>query len=241
MRALILSGAGRYADPWHPYPETSARLASLVGEAGYDVEVRDDVDAALATLGDDVRLLVVNAGDPDGPDASGVEPATGRAAAAAAGVDDGALGAAIGRGVGMLAMHSAASSLRDYPAFHRAIGGRWEDVVSWHPPFGEADVHVVGNHAIREGLGDFTVDDERYTSLRLHDVIEPIAEHEEGGFRHPLVWARELGRSRLVYDALGHDTRSYDSAEHRALIARALEWLSHVPAPTAGTGGVSLA
>lgn len=242
MRALILSGAGRYADPWHPYPETSARLASLVGEAGYDVEVRDDVDAALATLGEDVRLLVVNAGDPDGPDASGVEPATGRAAAAAAaGVDDGALEAAIGRGVGMLAMHSAASSLRDYPAFHRAIGGRWEDVVSWHPPFGEAHVHVVGNHAIREGLGDFTVDDERYTSLRLHDVIEPIAEHEEGGFRHPLVWARELGRSRLVYDALGHDTRSYDSAEHRALIARALEWLSHVPAPTAGTGGVSLA
>lgn len=242
MRALILSGAGRYADPWHPYPETSARLASLVGEAGYDVEVRDDVDAALATLGEDVRLLVVNAGDPDGPDASGVEPATGRAAAAAAaGVDDGALEAAIGRGVGMLAMHSAASSLRDYPAFHRAIGGRWEDVVSWHPPFGEAHVHVVGNHAIREGLGDFTVDDERYTSLRLHDVIEPIAEHEEGGFRHPLVWARELGRSRLVYDALGHDTRSYDSAEHRALIERALEWLSHVPAPTAGTGGVSLA
>lgn len=242
MRALILSGAGRYADPWHPYPETSARLASLVGEAGYDVEVRDDVDAALATLGDDVRLLVVNAGDPDGPDASGVEPATGRAAAAAiAGVDDGALEAAIGRGVGILAMHSAASSLRDYPAFHRALGGRWEDVVSWHPPFGETHVHVVGNHAIREGLGDFTVDDERYTALRLHDVIEPIAEHEEGRFRHPLVWARELGRSRLVYDALGHDTRSYDSAEHRALIARALEWLSHVPAPTAGTGGVSLA
>ena len=67
MRAIILNGAGRYADPWHPYAETSARLASLVAEAGYDVEVRDDVDAALATLGGDVALLVVNAGDPDGP------------------------------------------------------------------------------------------------------------------------------------------------------------------------------
>lgn len=238
MRALILSGAGRYADPWHPYAETSARLASLVAEAGYDVEVRDDVDAALAALGDDVRLLVVNAGDPDGPDAAGAEPATGRAApAAAAGVDDGALEAAIDRGIGILAMHSAASSLRDFPAFHRAIGGRWEDEVSWHPPFGEAHVHVVGNHAIREGLADFTVEDERYTALRLHDVIEPIAEHEEGGFRHPLVWAREFGRSRLVYDALGHDTRSYDSEGHRALIAQALGWLSHVPAPTAGRAG----
>lgn len=237
MRALILSGAGRYADPWHPYAETSARLASLVAEAGYDVEVRDDVDAALAALGDDVRLLVVNAGDPDGPDAAGAEPATGRAAPAAADVDDGALEAAIDRGIGILAMHSAASSLRDFPAFHRAVGGRWEDDVSWHPPFGEAHVHVVGNHAIREGLADFTVEDERYTALRMHDVIEPIAEHEEGGFRHPLVWAREFGRSRLVYDALGHDARSYDSEGHRALIAQALRWLSHVPAPTAGRAG----
>lgn len=238
MRAIILSGAGRYADPWHPYPETSARLASLVAEAGYDVEVRDDVDAALATLGGDVRLLVVNAGDPDGPLPDGAPPAGDRAAPA---VDPAAFDAAIDRGIGILAMHSSAASLRDYPAFHHAVGGRWEDDVSWHPPFGEARVHLVGNHAIREGLGDFTVDDERYTGLRLHDVIEPIAEHEEGGFRHPLVWAREFGRSRLVYDALGHDVRSYDSEGHRALIASALDWLSHVPAPTGGWTGVSAA
>lgn len=238
MRAIILSGAGRYADPWHPYPETSARIASLVAEAGYEVEVRDDVDAALAGLGDDVRLLVVNAGDPDSPVPDGAAP---DATAAAGTVDGIALEDAIDRGLGILAMHSSAASLRDYPAFDRAIGGRWEDGISWHPPFGEARVHLIGNHAIREGLADFTLEDERYTGLRLHDVIEPIAEHEEGGFRHPLVWAREFGRSRLVYDALGHDPRSYDSAGHRALIARALEWLSHVPAPTGGWTGVSAA
>lgn len=237
MRAIILSGAGRYADPWHPYAETSARLAELVAAAGYDVEVRDDVDAALATLGDDVALLVVNAADPDGPDAHGVEPA----ADAAPPVDETALDDAIERGIGILAMHSAASSLRDYAAYDRAIGGHWEPEVSWHPPFGEAYVHLVGNHPVREGLDDFTVQDERYTALRLHDVIEPIGEHEEGGSRHPLIWAREFGRSRLVYDALGHDTRSYDSEGHRALIGRALEWLSHVPAPTAAAGGVSAA
>lgn len=235
MRAIILSGSGRYADPWHPYPDTTERLAAIVGEAGFDVEVRDDVDAALATLGDDVRLLVVNAGDPDSPLPDGVDAAASDGAA----VDDTALAAAVDRGIGILAVHSAASSLRDHPTFHRALGGRWEDDVSWHPPFGEARVHLIGNHPIREGLEDFTLEDERYTGLRLHDVIEPIAEHEEGGFRYPLVWAREFGRSRLVYDALGHDTRSYDSAEHRALLARALDWLSHVPAPTGGWTGVS--
>ena len=41
MRAIILSGAGRYADPWHPYAETSARLAELAATAGYDVEVHE--------------------------------------------------------------------------------------------------------------------------------------------------------------------------------------------------------
>ena len=62
-----------------------------------------------------------------------------------------------------------------------------------------------------------------------------LSEHEEDGMRHPLVWARELGRSRIVYDALGHDVRSYESAEHRELLTRALQWLSNVPAPTFDT------
>ena len=63
-------------------------------------------------------------------------------------------------------------------------------------------------------------------------MIEPIAEHEEDGMRHPLIWARELGHSRLVYDGLGHDARSYESTAHRELLIRALDWLSRVPAPT---------
>ena len=110
-----------------------------------------------------------------------------------------------------------------------------------HPPFGEAEVHLIGNHPVREGLDDFTVHDERYADLHLTDVIEPIGEHVEEGVRHPLIWGRELGRSRLVYDALGHDTRSYESVGHRALIAQALAWLARVPAPTAADfGGVGM-
>ncbi|MET4156708.1 ThuA domain-containing protein [Agromyces sp. PvR057] len=218
--AVILSGGGRYADPWHPFAETSALLAAIVREAGFTVEVDDDPDAALAALGDDVRLVVVNAGDPgDGPVPS-------QAAAAASALDR-----ALDRGIGLLAMHAAAASLRAYPAYERLLGGRWVRDVSWHPPFGEARVHLVGGHAVAEGLADFTVLDERYTDLRRLGGIEPIAEHVEGGMRHPLVWAREVGRSRLVYDALGHDARSYDSAAHRELIAGALRWLAAVDAP----------
>jgi hypothetical protein len=230
MRAVILSGSGRYADPWHHFDETSAALAGIVTGAGYRVEVSDDLLGGLARL-DGVDLLVVNAGNPEVGRPEGVDdPGPAReadVAAAAAGFD-----AALARGIGVLAVHSAAATLPEVPAFGRAIGARWIEGASWHPPIGSALVHLVGAHPIGEGLSDFTVFDERYSGLRLLDVIEPIAEHEEDGIRHPLIWARELGHSRLVYDALGHDARSYDSAAHRALLDRALVWLSRVPAPT---------
>ncbi|SIO25997.1 ThuA domain-containing protein [Agromyces cerinus] len=231
MRAVILNGSGRYADPWHRHSETSAALAELVAEAGFAVDIVDDADAALAALPDDVTLIVVNTGDPHVPAPEGETGVVPEAAVLDAA--NAALERAIDRGLGILAVHTAAASLHDYPAFERALGARWVRDSSWHPPIGEAAVHLVGNHAIAQGLVDFTVFDERYTDFRLDDVIEPIAEHEHEGMRHPLVWAREFGRSRLVYDALGHDARSYDSAGHRALLAASLAWLARVPAPTA--------
>ena len=230
MRAVILSGAGRYADPWHPFAETSAALAGIVTGAGYRVEVSDDLLGGLAAL-EGVDLLVVNAGGPDSPLPEGAvdpgAPSDAEIAAASAGFE-----AALARGIGVLAVHAAVGTLPEAPAFGHALGARWVDGVSWHPPIGDARVHLVGAHPIAEGLADFTAFDERYSGLRLLEVIEPIAEHEQDGIRHPLIWARELGRSRLVYDALGHDARSYDSAAHRALLDRALTWLSNVPAPT---------
>ena len=36
--------------------------------------------------------------------------------------------------------------------------------------------------------------------------------------------------ARVVYDALGHDTRSFASPEHRLLLQRAAGWLLHRPA-----------
>ena len=58
------------------------------------------------------------------------------------------------------------------------------------------------------------------------EALECLAEHDEGGVAHPLVWARELGPSRVIVDLLGHDTASYDSPEHRELLRRAIEWLA---------------
>lgn len=232
MRAVILSGSGRTADPWHPYADTTALLAGIAREAGFDVEIVLGPLEGLAALADDVRVLIVNAGDPDGPLPEGA-PDPGAPAADLVDRAAAKLDAALERGVGVLAVHSAASTLRELPAYGEVLGARWIAGESWHPPLGDARVHLVGHHVIREGLDDFELVDERYSGLRLTDVIEPIAEHEEAGIRHPLVWARELGRSRSVYSALGHDQRSYESPQHRDLLHRALQWLALVPEPSA--------
>ncbi|KJL26082.1 Trehalose utilization [Microbacterium oxydans] len=231
--ALILTGTGRYADPWHPYAETSPLLAELVRTAGFSPRIETDVDAALRGLDPGVRLLVVNAGDPEGPDAGDAPdaqaptvPREHRFEHAVAG--DLALGAALDRGIGLLAVHSAAASLRDYPSYERALGGRWVRGTSWHPHFDEAQVRLDPRHPLATGMPDFTVDDERYTDLRVHGDIDRLAFHEHDGVQHPLVWTREVGPSRVVYDALGHDSRSYASTGHRELLGRTLQWLGGV-------------
>ncbi|MFS0866418.1 ThuA domain-containing protein [Microbacterium sp. 179-B 1A2 NHS] len=215
VRTLILTGEGRYADPWHPFAETTDRLREILVGAGHDVAVRGDIDAAMAELGG-VDLLVVNAGDPwsDGE--------RGAPAASLAGFE-----AALERGMGVLAMHSAASSLRDYPSWAGAVGAIWLPELSFHPPHGDVDVRV--ERMPLPGLpGGFRVRDEKYCALQLTGRREVVAWHsgadEPGSGPEPAAWRRTLGHARIAVDVLGHDARSYDSAGHRRLVEALAAW-----------------
>jgi hypothetical protein len=37
---LIISGAGCYSDPWHPFADTSRSLANIISGLGHDVTLR---------------------------------------------------------------------------------------------------------------------------------------------------------------------------------------------------------
>lgn len=231
-RVLILSGADRYSDPWHPYTTTSTEIAKIVRSAGFEVTISTRIDEQLADL-NGVSVLVVNSGDPNGPSkdilftAENSSVVTSEAISKSV-LDQARVGltTALKRGLGVLVMHSGVASLRDYPAYTELLGGSWVRDVSWHPPHGIVQVLFRRiTHPVTSGLRDFTLLDERYTNLLITAPIEVLAEHEEAGQRYPLIWARSLGNSRLIYDALGHDARSYESAEHRRVLVRALNWL----------------
>lgn len=215
-RAVVATGTGRYGDPWHPFSETSARIAALLRDDGWDVTVDDDVDHALGHL-DGFDLLVVNAGDPWRNGDTELEHYPDPAA-------DAGLTAAITRGIGIIAVHAALSTLRDHPAWRRAIGGEWEPGRSWHPPIADAHVRIVdAGHPITDRMPGIDVFDERYSDLAVDDGARVLAEHEVDGTAHPAVWIRE-DPTRAVVSSLGHDARAYDSPEHVRLLQRAARW-----------------
>jgi type 1 glutamine amidotransferase len=222
---LLLSGAGHYADPWHRYRETSPLIRDILAGAGVDVEIDEDIDARLADLRG-VDLLIVNAGDPASGSGGTPAPDVGTTRGARHGLD-----AFVARGGALLGIHAAAASLLDYPAWTRTLGARWVPGVSTHPPFGLTEVRVTGVPVERrhgfpvDDIGDFSLYDERYIFLTVADDVTVLASHEYQGRRHPLLLAHVTGTSRAVYDALGHDVRSYASAAHRALLVRAAKWL----------------
>jgi uncharacterized protein len=217
---VILSGgelgeAGRYGDPWHPFAETSALVASALAALGARTRVTSDVDDELARHAEPgaaaPALLIVNIGwygqserfEPD----------------AVAGFE-----ALLASSVPVLVLHSSLTAFPDWPRWEQIAGGRWIYDVTYHPDAGPGRALVARDHTVTAGLSDFDVVDERYTRLHLADGASVFLEHEEAGALHPLAWTHRVGRSRVVADALGHAAPAYGPGR-LTLLEREVRWL----------------
>jgi type 1 glutamine amidotransferase len=211
---LIISGAGYYSDPWHRFAETSQRLAGIIAGLGHDVIVSEAVEESLAEP-DEPDLLVVNIGNP-----RETRPQS-RIDSAARGLDR-----HLQRGGALLGVHVSATSMTTMSTWSHMLGGHWVRGRTMHPEQDLATIVVCSDaHPIVQGLTDFTVFDERYSYLHTNPDITVLCEHSTDGRLHPMVWVRESGPARVVYDGLGHDTRSYESAGHVELLSRSVAWL----------------
>ena len=211
MQALIATGQGRYADPWHPFPATSERLKTVLEAAGFTATIDLDLDGAMTRLAD-VDLLVVNAGDPwrGGGDPPPAESING-------------FRTALDRGLGILGLHAAAATMRDYPEWAAAFGAIWLPSISGHPPIDTTGITITTTRWGAD-LVDFDVHDERYSRLQFLGRSDIVATHTVDGVVHPTAWTRTVGPSRVAVDLLGHDEHSYDSAGHRLLITELARW-----------------
>jgi len=229
VRAVVLSGGLT-----HDFPATTACLTELLEKAGLEVEVHTGtagVDSALLAL-PGAALFVVNAlrwsmtGDTT-PDRYRDKAAEEGASPSARARD--ALARHLAAGGGVLGMHTAGICFDDWPGWGDTLGGAWVWGSSSHPPLGpEVAVTVASSHPIVEGLDDFRIVDEVYSDLDMRPGVEPLLQArrpgDENGRPQPLLWAREHGGGRVVYDALGHHVPSYEVPEHREMVRRAIAW-----------------
>lgn len=211
---VVLSGAGLYADPWHPFDDTSAAIAALIERDGLSCAVRDVAPDALDRPPS--RLLVVNAGggDPENrPDPDDSWNGFFERITAWAGERP------------TLVVHTGVNT--GWPGWAERVGGRWVRGVSEHPRMSVATFQAVDpGHPVTEGLptGDgiggldgipvVTCYDERYQGLEIDERAVPLYGHETGEF-HVCGW--QFGT--VIYDGLGHDTRSYASRTRRRLLS----------------------
>jgi len=215
MARVLILGGGRdpYVDPWHPYAETSGRIAAIALDRGHVVELSDDPMARVAAGLDGVDVLVSNL-----PDPGDSVPEADRAAAWAE------LDRFAQRPGGVLGVHVGLTGLLGWRRWSDLMGARWVNGASGHPPLGEATVRTLP-HRLTDGVGEFAITDELYTGLEVTGDIASGVDHTLDGVVHHLVWTRRVGDVRAVGDALGHDVRSFDSADHTAIVGRALDWL----------------
>jgi len=221
---LILSGG-----IGHDFAATSHAVASILDEADFNSIVREDVGPALVELGrEPVDLLTVNLlrwrmldrYEEERP-RFGLELAQDQRDAILRHLD---------RGGGILALHAAPICFDDWAEWRRVLGAVWRWEQSNHPPLGPAAVAVLDtSHPLVEGLEDFDVVDEIYGFLDYEDDVDGLLTSEHGGTEHPLLWGRKVGGGRVVYDALGHDRRSFTSSPHRTIVRRAALWATGAP------------
>ena len=222
--AVVVSGGVA-----HDFPATSAELGRVLEEAGFSATVEEDVEAALSGLrlpaDRSPPLLVLNllrwtmqveryAHLRD-------EWSISLSTAARATLAD-----HVRSGGGLLAVHGASICFDDWPEWRDLLGGVWRWETSSHPPLaGPVTVRVVPHaHPIVAGVPEFRIVDEVYGFLELTGDVSGLLFSPHSGKDHPLLWARTVGRGRVVYDALGHHVPSYEVPEHRLIVRRAALW-----------------
>jgi type 1 glutamine amidotransferase len=214
--ALVLAGHGRYEDPWHDTAAIAHRVAQLLADDGIGSTVRGTLPAALDGVDPDLVVVTSGRGRPDA-DFDGTDhdwaPFHAR------------LEQLVASGVPLLALHQATNTFLDSPAWGRLLGGRWIEGTTWHPPLGTASFRVVDpSHPLVAGLDEVTAEDEQYLSLQVSPDVQVLVVADHEGTAHPVVWVAP-GPGRVVYDALGHDVRSYGSPSRVDLFRREVRWL----------------
>jgi uncharacterized protein len=132
-------------------------------------------------------------------------------------------------GGGLLACHTAAICFDSNPRWATCIGATWNWDRSSHPPEGPARISPTPagrDHPLTAGIAEFTIVDEIYGFLDQEADLVALLTSRHHETDHPVLWARLVGRGRVVTDLLGHSASATAHREHREILRRAARWLT---------------
>ena len=222
-RNLILTGG-----IFHPFDESAPALARLLALYGIESTITEDIEDGLARLAaGGFELLTIYALRWRMLDNEKYQPHRARWGLSLSQAGRDAITAHVDSGRGLLGIHTAAICFDDWPGWGKLLGGAWRWGRSSHPPLGNATVRIDdAAHPITRALPGFTTIDEVYGGLDLEPDVQPLMHATAGGEAgwQPMLWAREVGRGRVAFDALGHDAAALTHDTHRRILARAALW-----------------
>lgn len=142
-----------------------------------------------------------------------------------------ALAALVAEGKGVVGIHGAnilgwegdGVAAADRPFFD-LLGNRYLSHGPGHHE-GRHTIEIVADHPVTRGVTDFELFDEYYEFEQADDDLVVLAQrHRADGVVIPVLYARTVGKGRVVYLALGHDMRAWGEPAFRTLVQQALTW-----------------
>lgn len=134
-------------------------------------------------------------------------------------------------GGGVVALHHASANRST--AWIQLIGGRF----AGHPPISKIEVQLVdAKHPVTKGVaGKFVIFDEAYRHRMAkvkRTVLAKLKERpgdKSGDKNMDIIWTREVGKGRIVYNALGHGKEAWTNRNWQKLVAQSIFWAAARP------------
>lgn len=231
----VLIVTGNEAHKWHNWEKSTPRVKASIEQ---DPRIRAEVIFSFDELGQrdlagfDVLILnnFCNWHDPAPP-------------------SDDAKAAFLGflkRGGGLAVIHFANGAFHhslpeagasDWPDYREIVRRRWNHTGpaaerSGHDPFQDFEVRPTDKaDPLTEGMNAFQIVDELYFKQHGEKPIEPllVARSEVTGEDEPLAWRYMYGNARVFQTVLGHSEQTWDAAEMREILRRAVAWAADRP------------
>jgi len=196
-------------------PQACAELfAGLMRDAGYEVEVTNDLNAfadaeKLAPLDLIVPVVTMSTITPE---------------------QEKGLLAAVHAGVGIGGWHGGmGDSFRNNTEYQFMVGGQW---VAHPGNIIDYRVNItVQDDPITDGIADFAMHSEQYymhtdPANRVLATTTFTGDHAAwiAGAVVPVVWTKAYGAGRVFYCSLGHQVADFDVPEAREIVRRGLLW-----------------